>query len=345
MTEWRLDHPLYLQPILMERVWGGNRLPALFGRPETPGKVIGESWEVADRHQTQSIVLNGAVPEAPLRQLLEQHPEQLLGNPLSALKPAHFPLLAKYIDASGALSIQVHPDDAAAKEYHDRGKCECWVVIHAEAGAKIIRGLKPGTTRAEFEQALQQNHVEALLHSFVPRVGDVVALPPGMIHALGAGTVVAEIQQNSDLTFRIHDYNRVDFNGHRRKLHIEDALAVIRFDGHGDEFSGDMKPDTATPLHYQKRAGVTTEHLLQGRYFDLYRYTLAPGARMVLEACAAAPRILMAISGFGKLGRQGIKAGQTVLLPAATRALGVSAAKGAPGKLVLLSSSPTAAAC
>ncbi|MGD0088514.1 MAG: type I phosphomannose isomerase catalytic subunit [Planctomycetota bacterium] len=345
MTELRLDHPLYLQPILMERVWGGNRLPALFGRPDTPGKVIGESWEVVDRSQAQSMVLNGAVPETSLRQLLERHPEQILGQSLAALKPARFPLLAKYIDASSALSIQVHPNNASAKGYDDSGKCECWVVVHAEPGARIVRGLQPGTTREQFEQALQQNQVEPLLHSFAAQVGDVVALPPGMVHALGAGTVVAEIQQNSDLTFRIHDYNRVDFNGHKRELHIEDALAVIRFAEHGDEFSGDMRADTATPLQRRRRAGVTTEHLLQGRYFDLYRYTLASGSHTVLEAAPAAPRILMVISGSGRLGRQTIKAGQTVLLSAVARALGVSAAKGMAGSLTLLVSSPTAAVC
>jgi len=345
MVEARLNHPLFLQPIAMERVWGGNRLPALFGRPETPGKAIGESWEVADRGQAQSLVLNGVAPGTSLRQVLEQSPEQIYGQALAALKPARFPLLAKYIDASGPLSIQVHPDDAGAKGYDDRGKCECWVVVHAEADARIIRGLRPGTTRAQFEQALEQGQVEGLRHSFTPRAGDVVALPPGMIHALGAGTVVAEIQQNSNLTFRIHDYNRVGLNGNKRELHIEDALAVIRFDQPGDEFTGDMRQDTATPLSHHRRAGVTTEQFLQGRFFDLFRHILAPGARMVLEATPAAPRILMALSGRGKLGRQAISAGQTVLLPAAARAMTVSSAKGAPGNLILLVSSPTAAAC
>jgi len=345
MIEARLNHPLFLQPIPMECVWGGNRLPALFGRPETPGKIIGESWEVADRSKAQSILLNGAAPGTTLRQLLEEHSEQVYGPALAALKPARFPLLAKYIDASGPLSIQVHPDDAGARGYDDRGKCECWVVVHADPGAKVIRGLKHGTTRAQFEDALAQGHVEGLLHSFRPCAGDVVALPPGMIHALGAGTVVAEIQQNSNLTFRIHDYNRVGLNGNKRELHIEDALAVIRFEQPGDEFSGDMRQDTVTPLSHSGRAGVTTEQLLQGRYFDLRRHILAPGARMVLEASPSAPRILMAISGHGRLGRQAISAGQTVLLPAVARAMTVSSAKRAPGNLILLLSSPTPAAC
>lgn len=345
MTEQRVNQPMYLEPLLMERVWGGNLLPHLLGRPATPGKVIGESWELADRAQAQSVVLDGANPGTTLRQLMEQHADHVLGQSLAAVKPSRFPLLAKYIDAGTALSIQVHPDDDAARQYDDRGKSECWVVIHSEPGARIIRGLKPGTSRAEFEHALERGHVETVLHSFVPQTGDVVALPPGMIHAVGAGIVVAEIQQNSDLTFRIHDWNRVALNGRKRELHIEDALAVIRFDQPGDEFSGDMKTDTVTPLHRRKRAGATTEQLLQGRYFDLCRYTLAPGARMVLEACASAPRIVMALAGTGKLGRQVIKAGQTVLLPAAARAMAISAAKGSTGNLVLLTSSPTPAAC
>jgi len=345
MIETRLSHPLFLQPIPVERVWGGNRLPSLFGRPDIPGKVIGESWEVADRSKAQSIVLDGAAPGTTLHELLKQSPVQLYGKAFAALRPAHFPLLAKYIDPSSALSIQVHPDDVAAKRYRDRGKCECWVVVHTEPGANVIRGLKPGTTRAQFEQALAQGHVEGLLHSFTPRAGDVVALPPGMVHALGAGIIVAEIQQNSDLTFRIHDYNRVDLNGNKRELHIKDALAVIRFDQPGDEFSGDMREDKAAPLSHHRHAGVTTEQLLQGKYFDLSRHTLTPGASMALEASPAAPRILMAISGRGELGRHAICAGQTVLLPAAVPELSVSAVKGAPGDLILLVSSPTAAAC
>jgi mannose-6-phosphate isomerase len=341
MTEPRLNQPIFLQPVPVERVWGGNRLPALFGRPGTPGKVIGESWEVADRRDTQSLALDGALPGIALRELLERFPQPVYGQALAAQKPPCFPLLVKYIDAGTALSIQVHPDDAAAKAYDDQGKSECWVVIHAEPGATIVRGLKPGTSRTQFERALHDGHVESVLHSFTPRVGDVVAIPPGMIHALGAGLVVAEVQQNSDLTFRIHDYNRVDMNGKKRELHIEDALAVIRFDNPGDEFAGDMSADTAEPLAVTRRAGATAEHLLQGRYFDLHRYTLAPGARMTLDASPSAPRVLMAVGGAGKLGRQSITTGQTALLPAAARSMSVSNAKTAPRNLVLLVSSPT----
>lgn len=341
MTEPPLNQPLFLQHIPVERVWGGNRLPLLFGRPGTPGKVIGESWELADRKEAQSVILDGAAAGTSLRELIERFPEPVYGQTLAAQAPARFPLLVKYIDAGTALCIQVHPDDASAKAYEDQGKSECWVIVHAEPGATIVRGLQPGTSRTRFECALEDGHVEAVLHTFTPRVGDVVAIPPGMIHALGAGLVVAEVQQNSDLTFRIHDYNRVDMNGKKRDLHIEDALAVIRFDDPGDEFSGDMTADTAAPLAMRRRAGVTVEHLLQGRYFDLSRCTLAPGARMALEASPAAPRVLMAVSGTGKLGRQAIKPGQTVLLPAAARSMSVSNAKTALGNLVLLVSSPT----
>jgi len=345
MTEARLKQPLYLQPILMDRVWGGNRLPTLFGRPATPDKVIGESWELADRPEAQSAVVDSATPGVTVRQLLEQYPEQILGQALAARRPARFPLLVKYIDAGQTLSVQVHPDDQGAAAHHDRGKAECWVVVHAEPGARIIRGLKPGTTRAQLEQELTKGKVEDVLHVFEPHVGDVVALPPGMVHALGAGLIVAEVQQNSDLTFRLYDHNRVDRNGNGRKLHIAEALDAIRFDGSGSEFPGNVAADTWTPLYRRRRAGVTVEHILQGQYFDLFRYRLAPGARMALEALPTAPRVLMAIAGVGRLGRQVIKGGQTVLLPAAARAMAVSARKGASGELILLATSPTLAAC
>jgi len=341
MTTPKLNQPLYLRPHFSERPWGGDRLARFYGKDTPPGKIIGESWEVADRPEAQSIVVSGPFDGWTLRRLLQTDASGVLGA--LAARAQRFPLLAKFIDAAADLSVQVHPCDEGAKPYNDRGKTECWIVLHAQPGARIIRGLKPGTGRDEFQQAVKEDRVEAVLHSFVARVGDVVALPPGMVHALGAGLVVAEIQQNSDLTFRIYDYRRLGLDGKPRQLHVAQALAAIRFDAPGDEFAGDLSTDTVTPLTRETTGTVTVELLLQGRYFDLKRYTLAPGGAFRLPPLPQAPRILMALSGSGALNGQPLRMGQTVLLPAAAQTVEVAAAPGAA--LVLAVSMPELAAC
>ena len=327
---------------MVERVWGGNRLHRLHGKNIPAGKVIGESWELADRADAQSVIAHGPFKGRTLRELLADQAEAVLGPALAAARPKWFPLLIKYVDAGEALSVQVHPDDAGAKALNDRGKSECWVVVHVEPGAKVTRGLSPGVTRADYEKAVASGQVESVLRSFTPKPGDVLAIPPGMIHAIGAGLVVAEIQQNSDVTFRIHDYNRMGLDGKPRKLHVAEALSAIRFEGSGDEFSGDMKSDTAAPHSSERRGALHLEHLLDGRFFSLERHTLSAGGQYSLRANPAAPRVLMAVSGSGMLQGQALNVGQTVLLPADLPDVSISA--GAEG-LVTLISTPTVAAC
>jgi mannose-6-phosphate isomerase len=335
MMEPRLDLPLHFHPIPVERVWGGNRLPALFGRPATPHAVIGESWELVDRPETQSILANGAAIPRTLGELLRQDPRRLIGQPLAARALPRFPVLVKYIDAGTALSVQVHPDDAGARAYNDCGKAECWVVVHAEPGARIVRGLKSGVTRAAYQKAVAADRIEDVLHSFTPRVGDCIALPAGMVHALGAGLVVAEIQQNSDVTFRIHDYKRLGLDGKPRQLHAAEALGAIRFESAGDDFEGDMSADVVVPLQRPAGNGILEEHLLRGRHFDLTRFVLAAGSATTIEACPDAARVLMAIAGRGTIGGGPLHAGATLLLPAAMAAMGLAA--GDEGLTVLIS--------
>jgi len=306
--------PLFLKPLMVERVWGGNRTQALFGKPIPAGKVIGETWELSDRPEAQSLIASGPHEGRTLRETLAANPEILGPNLLRHAK--QFPLLVKYIDAGTALSVQVHPDDAGAAAYNDRGKSECWVVVHAEPGALITRGLKPGTTREQYQQAVRDDRVEDVLHSFTPQIGDVVALPAGMIHAIGAGLVVAEIQQNSDVTFRIHDYKRLGLDGKPRALHVEEAFGAIKFDGDFKSFEGDMNADTVTPLSSDTANGITIDALLLGRYFNLDRMRFAAGATMRMHQAIQMPRVLMAISGSGAVEGHAISAGQTALLPA-----------------------------
>ncbi|MFH0939977.1 MAG: type I phosphomannose isomerase catalytic subunit [Planctomycetota bacterium] len=323
MTSPNFDQPLYLHPCFSERPWGGDYLARLYGKDVPPGKIIGESWEVADRPAAQSVVMGGPFDGWTLRRLLETDAPSILGA--LAGRATRFPLLAKFIDAAADLSVQVHPDDDGAKLYNDCGKTECWIVLRAEPGARIIRGLNTGVSREAFQQAVKEDRIETVLHSFTARVGDLVALPPGMIHALGAGLVVAEIQQNSDLTFRIYDYKRLGLDGKSRQLHIAQALGAIRFDAPGDEFDGDMSTDIVAPQTHETIGAVTVERLLRGRYFGLERYTLSAGGVFKLLPLPQAPRILMALSGFGTLNGRPLRCGQTVLLPAAAQTVELAA--------------------
>ena len=342
------EQPIYFKPVLMEKVWGGNRIAACWPEKRAePGRIIGESWELVDRPEAQSVALGGRWDGRTLRQIMEDDPLSVLGPQLAAAKPARFPLLAKYVDAGAPLSVQVHPDDAGARHLNDRGKSECWIVVHAEPGSYIVRGLRPGTTRADYERAVANECVEQVLHSFHPKTGDVIALPPGTVHAIGAGIMVAEIQQNSDVTFRIYDYKRVGLDGKPRPLHVQEALKSIRFGDAGNEaaneFSGDMSADTVMPLAVLGQRGGEIEKLFNGKYFDLHRYCLEPGGETGLPARPEAPRVLMAIEGSGMLGDRPLAAGQTVLLPACAPSLVLRA--GAKSKLVVLVSAPTLAAC
>lgn len=298
---------------MFERVWGGNNLGRAFGKRLPEGKIIGESWELSDRPEAQSIVARGRFAGRTIRSLLEEFPGDILG----ALGPLErFPLLVKYVDAGEPLSVQVHPDDSGAKAYNDSGKSECWVVVRAEPGAKIVRGLKPGVTRGEYAVAVAEHRVESLLNSFDAHTGDVIALPAGMVHAIGKGLIVAEIQQNSDLTFRIYDYNRLGLDGQPRKLHTDEALEAIRFDALGTEFHGDMRRDKVWPEALRFDEGLKLEELLDGKYFDLKRATVEAGAKWKLSRKANTPSVLMLLSGSGTVDLQDVRAGDTGLLPA-----------------------------
>lgn len=318
---------------MVERVWGGNQLGRVFGKTIPPGKIIGESWEMCDRPEAQTIVEGGPLNGKTLREIIEKFPGEIMGRIAGA---ARFPLLVKYVDAGDALSVQVHPDDAGAKPFNDLGKSECWVVIDAAPDARIVRGLKPGVTRDIFARAVREGRVEELLHSFSPKRGDVVALPAGMVHAIGKGQIVAEIQQNSDLTFRIYDYNRPGLDGKPRKLHTAEALDVIRFDNPGGEFYGDMQRDTVLPESVEFGGGWKIEALLGGKYFDLKRISIASNSHWKLPARGNVPSVLMILGGSGTLNARDIRAGQTALLPAAFGECELRAAEG----MTLLLSTP-----
>jgi len=222
--------PLLFQPVPLEKpFWGGSRLVSRLGKDFPPGAKIGESWEISDYPGIETSVAAGPLAGTSLRSLVENRAAEVVGDE-SVLQDGRFPLLVKYIDAHETLSVQVHPGDDYARE-HDRsaGKKEAWYVIHADPHAKLIRGVHTGTTREKLAKGIKDGELDPVLHAFEPKAGDVIMIPWGMVHAIGAGIVLAEIQQTSDVTYRVFDWNRVDEEGSPRELHVEKALDVIEY--------------------------------------------------------------------------------------------------------------------
>jgi mannose-6-phosphate isomerase len=221
-------YPLVFHPLFKERVWGGRELEKLFGKKLPAGKPIGESWEISDRPGDESVVAKGKLAGQTLRQLMEKFPREVLGS----AKPAvgnRFPILCKILDAREKLSLQVHPPARKAAELKGEPKTEMWYIADAVPGAELYVGLKRGMTRAEFEKRISDGSVAECFHRVSVRAGDTMFLPSGRVHAIGAGLVIFEIQQNSDTTYRVFDWNRVGLDGKPRELHVPQSLASIDF--------------------------------------------------------------------------------------------------------------------
>jgi mannose-6-phosphate isomerase len=222
-------YPLKFSPILKDKIWGGTKLENIFGKATESDK-LGESWELSGIENDESVVVNGFLAGNNLTELIEIYMGDLVGDKVYDTYGLSFPLLFKLIDANENLSIQVHPGDEVAAERHNSfGKTEMWVVLNADKGAELIIGFTKDCTQEEYVAALDNGEVESLLQRVPVQKGDVFFIPAGLVHAIGKGVVVAEIQQSSDITYRIYDYKRVDDNGNERELHTEQALDVIDF--------------------------------------------------------------------------------------------------------------------
>lgn len=230
-------YPLTFEPILKERVWGGRKLADLYQKHVPPATPIGESWEICDRPGDVSRIANGPLAGKDLHWLIERCPEELFGPNHAA--PLRFPLLIKLLDAADKLSLQVHPPAALAATLQGEPKTEMWYIADAAPGAELYVGLRRGVTRAEFEKKVADGTVADCFHRVKVRPGDAMFLPSGRVHAIGSGLVIFEIQQNSDTTFRVFDWNRVGLDGKPRSLHVSESLASIDFN--------DFEPDTIRP--------------------------------------------------------------------------------------------------
>jgi len=225
-------YPLKFQPLFKRYLWGGRRLGSVLGKPIGEGGDYAESWEVADHPQGQSVIANGPLAGKPLHDLVVQQPDDMFGRHAEQCQRlGRFPLIFKYLDAQQDLSVQVHPDDAAAARLSppDLGKTEAWLILDAQSGSRVYAGLKIGFGPEALRREVERGRTELCLHSFEARPGQCLFLPAGTVHALGAGSLVAEIQQASDTTYRLFDWNRTGPDGQPRQLHVEEALAAIDY--------------------------------------------------------------------------------------------------------------------
>ena len=222
-------YPLQFNPILKERIWGGKKLKTELNKPIT-SNITGESWEISTVKGDVSIIANGDLKGKSLMDVINDNPNEILGSEVYARFGKEFPLLFKYLDAREDLSIQVHPNDALAKKRHDSfGKTEMWYIMQADEDARIIVGFKENSNAAEYLENLENKTLLSILDDVKVKSGDVFFLETGTVHAIGAGLVVAEIQQTSDITYRLYDFDRVDAQGATRELHVDLALEAINY--------------------------------------------------------------------------------------------------------------------
>ena len=222
-------YPLQFDPILKERIWGGEKLKTELNKPIT-SSITGESWEISTVKGDVSIIANGALKGKSLMDVINDNPNEILGTEIYTRFGKQFPLLFKYLDAREDLSIQVHPNEALAKKRHDSfGKTEMWYIMQADEDARIIVGFKENSNAAEYLENLENKTLLSILDDVKVKSGDVFFLETGTVHAIGAGLVVAEIQQTSDITYRLYDFDRVDAQGATRELHVDLALDAINY--------------------------------------------------------------------------------------------------------------------
>jgi len=288
---------LRFQPLYKERVWGGRQLEASLGRSLPKDSVIGESWEIVDRPEAQSVVRSGTHAGQTLHAVLTKHADLVMGPRWPAGN--RFPVLVKWLDCRERLSLQVHPPSAIAAELKGEPKTENWFVAETAPGAQLIAGLRRGVTREQFERAIAGGTIETCVHHFAVAAGDSILVPSGRVHAIDAGCLILEIQQNSDTTYRVYDWGRAGSDGKPRELHVAESLRSIAWN--------DYEPG---PL----RAAPTSGVIAECPEFCIRRVVLGKGERMEIAPCEQ-PRLLSVVTGRVQLGAESIGRGENVLLP------------------------------
>jgi mannose-6-phosphate isomerase len=278
---------LRFRPLYQERVWGGRVLETALKRNLPPEKPIGESWEIVDRPEAQSVVEGGSRAGRTLREVLAESGVEVMGPGWPATKP--FPLLVKWLDCRERLSLQVHPPAAVAGELGGEPKTENWYIAQTAPGAELIVGLKRGVTRAQFERAIADGTLEQCVHRFRVTAGDSILVHSGQVHAIDAGNLILEIQQNSDTTYRVYDWGRTGLDGKPRALHVAQSLRSIDWT--------DFEP---APL----RAAPTSGSIADCAEFEIRRVVLGPGERTHLRA-GEQPRIVSVVSGGVRVSLEG----------------------------------------
>jgi len=302
-------YPLKFEPFLRTMVWGGSKIPAYKGIQSDIPK-IGESWEISGVGEHLTAVADGPLKGKTVADLTREYKADLVGQHVYAQNGDEFPLLVKFIDALSDLSIQVHPDDRMAKEKHGpdfRGKTEMWYVIAGDPGACLYCGIKEPITREEYEQKVKDGTITDVLARYEVSPGDVFFLPAGRVHAICSGCLIAEIQQTSDLTYRIWDYNRPGLDGKPRQLHTELAKEAINYT---------VLPDYQTHYTPCKDQEVV---LVSCQYFTTSLYELT---KPIEKALPDSFLVVMCLEGSGRVGDVPIRKGETVLVPACEKRIG-----------------------
>lgn len=309
-------YPVTFYPILKERIWGGVKLKTELGK-DIPGDNIGESWEISGVEGDVSVVANGPLQGKSLQELIEAHPEAWLGKEVVTQFGAQFPILIKFIDAATDLSIQVHPDDKLAEERHGSfGKNEMWYIMDADRDSRLILGFEEEVSKAEYKERLNNGELQEILMELPVKRGDAFFIHAGLVHAIGGGILLAEIQQTSDITYRLYDYDRKDAEGNSRELHTELALDAIDFKA--------IKP---TAVEYPRKSNASN-NLINTPFFKT-EYVHVDGKLELFSNPRKSFTILMGVGGNANistdLGDFELRKGNTLLIPAITSKLALEA--------------------
>jgi mannose-6-phosphate isomerase len=319
-------YPLKFTPIFKDRIWGGHKLNQLLNKDCREMPLCGESWEISDVKDDISVVSNGFLKGNNLEELIEVYMGDLVGEKVYEKFGTEFPLLVKFIDANDDLSIQVHPNDELAMERHDSfGKNEMWYVIHADPGAKMISGFNRKIDKEKYLRYFKNGQIQEILNYLEVKAGDVLFIPAGRVHAIGKGIVLAEIQQSSDITYRIYDYNRVDDQGKSRELHTDLAVDAI-----------DYRFEKSSKTDYEAITDKSVK-LVDCQYFTTNILSLSTSVErdfahldtFVIYCC---------LDGKCTIGWEDqsvhVEKGETILVPALINNFTLSAIKGSSAKLL-----------